>query len=369
MYNQRVKKVLFDASPIIHQKTGVGHFSERLLLALANERVSVTAYYFNFLGRKKISPPLHPNITYKQIRFFPSQLLSFLNRLGIELPLEFFIRTGGYSSVLFTNYIAMPTIRRLRRFSIIYDMSFYDRPEFANAKNMRYLQRLLPSSIKRSNEILTISRFSKDRILHYFPGIDKDCIHVLPIPYEPAEIKTNAKPHQRIAKIVQSPYILHVGTLEPRKNLEHLIQAFERSHSVNRDHNLVLAGGIGWKSESLLALINNSHLRNKIIQTGYIDDIERDTLYKHADLVCSVSLYEGFGMPILEARYYNRPLLLSDIPVYHEVAGDTATYCDPNNVSDIAGKLNASFKKKPQNTELKPRASWKANAQTVCKLL
>lgn len=369
MYNRRVKKILFDASPIIHQKTGIGHFSERLLLSLADEPVSITAYYFNFLGKKKVSPPSHPNITYKEIRFFPSQALSLLNRLGIELPLEFFMKTKGFSAVLFTNYIAMPTMRRLRSLSVIYDMSFYDCPGFANAKNVHYLRKMLPSSIKRSNDILTISQFSKDRILHYFPSLDEKHIWVLPIPYEPNKFLANNKPRREITKILQSPYMLHVGTLEPRKNLSCLVQAFERASLVNKNYRLVLAGGIGWKSESLMTLINNSPVRENIILTGYINDFERDLLYTHAALVCSVSLYEGFGMPILEAEYYGRPLLLSDIPVYREVAGNAAIYCNPENADDVATKLSTSLQHPPEPTRLKSYSSWDNNARTVHELL
>jgi glycosyltransferase involved in cell wall biosynthesis len=145
-------------------------------------------------------------------------------------------------------------------------------------------------------------------------------------------------------KIVK-PFVLFVGTLEPRKNLEKLLEAYENSEYLKSDFVLVIAGGIDWKFESTVHKINELKDRGlNIIQTGYISINERDMLYSKASLLVFPSHYEGFGMPILEAFSYNLPVCLSDIEIFHEVAGDAALYLDEDNPESIADCLESVLK-------------------------
>lgn len=338
-------KVLFDVNSMIKQKTGVGHFTERLLVNLSQSHIDdyeITAYYFNFLGRNKISPlPRRSNILYKEIRFMPSKLLSFFHRLGLQLPIEFFLGFGNYDFAIFPNFVSMPSLKKLPSFVAIHDVSFIDCPQYTQDANKRYLVKFVPRTIKRASGIITISRFTKTRIQKHY-RVNSNKIVVLPIPYEINRLEgAISKPTRDIAK---SKFVLFVGTIEPRKNIDGLVNGFAQLPLVIRkSYSLVLAGAIGWKTEKTIKAITDTNKDITCITTGYITDAERDFLYKHATTVCLLSHYEGFGMPILEAAHYKKPLVLNSIDVFKEIAGASAYYCDATNPKDVARAIEESI--------------------------
>jgi len=126
-------------------------------------------------------------------------------------------------------------------------------------------------------------------------------------------------------------YVLHVGTLEPRKNLPLLLDAFEALHTSGEADvpSLVLVGGSGWKSDALKARLAQLERAGWLQLEGYADDDRLADIYRHAEWLALPSLYEGFGLPVVEAMVAGVPLLLSDIPVLREMAGDAALYASP----------------------------------------
>ncbi len=232
--------------------------------------------------------------------------------------------------------------------------------------NKNFLQKFVPKSIKRSSGIITISEFSKKRIQEYY-NVNKDNILVLPIPFE------DKKPIGSISKSIRSTatrkYFLYVGTIEPRKNITGLINGVAKlPPNVRKEYTLVFAGAIGWKTESTMRTIKeNKDIVNCII-TGYVNDAERNLLYKNSDAVCLLSHYEGFGMPILEAAHYKRPLVLNSIEVLKEVAGPNAYYCDANNPNDVARALKKSITDKTPSLVNK-EYSWNKNMVRLDKFI
>lgn len=339
-------EILFDVNPLVGNKSGVGHFTNRLLASLAatDKDIHITAYYFNFLGRKKgFTLPKHKNITYRVVRFCPTKLLSILNILRIRLPIELFVGLRRYNFAVYPNFVSMPSIRKIPSLVAVHDLGFLDCPEYVQDANRRYLERSVPSSIARSAYVLTISDFTKSRIAHHYGVGALNKAIVVPIPYEP-----NTELHGEISEGIRSstakPYILYVGTIEPRKNIDNLILAFLES-TASQTHRLVLAGGMGWKTEKIEKVLRESADKADIVTTGYVSDAERDYLYKNCKAVCLVSHYEGFGMQILETFHYKKPILLSSIDVFHEVAGDVAVFCDPETVSSIADGIDSTLTK------------------------
>lgn len=359
--------ILFDASPIAGQKSGVGHFSQRLLESMAKGDDQITAYYFNFIGKNKIPPlPTSKNIAYKEIRFMPSKLISVLNRLGVQLPIELFVGFKKFDFAIFPNFVNYPSIRKLESFTAIHDLSFIDCPEYTQNANKNFLQKFVPKSIKRSSGILTISDFSKKRIQEYY-NVKKDNILVLPIPYE--DKKSIGSISESIRSIAKRKYFLYVGTIEPRKNITGLINGFVKlPPNIRKEYALVLAGAIGWKTESTMrAIKENKDIINCKI-TGYVNDAERNFLYKNSNAVCLLSHYEGFGMPILEAAHYKKPLVLNSIEVLKEVAGPNAYYCDANNPNDVARALKKSITDKTPSLVNK-EYSWNKNMVRLDKFI
>ena len=360
-------RLLLDANSLVGNKTGVGNFTYRLLESLAQsntDNLVITAYYFNFLGLKPTPDlPQHNNITYVPVRFLPTKLLSILHRLTIQLPLEFFLGFRRFDFMIFPNFVAIPSIRKTPYAVAVHDLSFEDVPNFLTDGNRSYLQRFVKRSVRRSRLVLTISEFTKERIGHYYGPDAENRTIVLPVPYEKKQTKGPIS--KQISNIAQSPYLLYVGTIEPRKNIENLIYGFAKMpEAYRKKYQLVLAGGLGWKSEKVLAAIDETKADITVVQTGYISDQDRDYLYKNANLVCMLSHYEGFGMPVLEAAHYNKPLLLSSIPVFHEVAGDAVTYCNKDNPVAIAAGLEKALKR-PNPTYSAMDWTWDENASAV----
>ena len=371
-------EILFDASPMVDsRKTGVGYYVDYLIKAIGQEfgeKTILTGYYFDFLGLNHKNPEPIKGVRYKRIWLVPGKLLSLTRRLGFQPYLEFFIYKK-YRSTLFTNYVSLPQINKNSSSVIIYDLSFLDCPEYIQENNLRFLQTFCPPSIQNAKSIITISEFTKNRIQHYFPNITAPII-VTPVP--PSDNHKSAS--QTLTKSMQSlginkgAYILFVGTIEPRKNLDVLIDSYTKlDESIRGRFSLVLAGGKGWKIQKTLDKIDALKSRGfKIIITGYVTDEELESLYSNATMFVLPSHYEGFGMPILEAMQYKLPVILSDIPVFREVAGDSALYFDKDSSKELASCINSVFTDSiikdgivNNSKVLLKKYSWQENAKIV----
>ena len=361
--------VLIDANPIVVNKSGIGQFTYRMLESLAklpSSDLKITAYYFNFLGRKPTPElPGEGVIQYKVVRFLPTKVLAILHRLHLQLPLEFFLGLKKYDYMIFPNFVAVPSLRKTPYAVTVHDMGFVDCPEYISDGNRAYLERFVKRSVIGSSSVITISNFTKERIVDVY-GTSPSDVLVLPIPYEKPD--HSGPVSESIKSLSKKPFILYVGTIEPRKNLDGLLNAFALTSTQAREQTqIVFAGGMGWKTEKILSAIESTKDKIDLTLTGYISDADRDYLYQRAALVCIPSHYEGFGMQLLEAMYYQRKLLLSSIPVFHEVAGDYASYCDASDLKEFAkaieSALGASTKKAAKTQDW----SWQKNAQELTK--
>ena len=321
------------------KKTGVGYYTASMiesLAALPSDSIELTGYYFDFLSHNGKKPPTSSNIKYHKIKYIPGKLLSLCRRFNFQPPLELFVRKN-VDITLFTNYVSLPSMYKHRTALVIYDLSFLDQPQYLQDINLDYLKRFCPPSISRADLIITISEFTKTRILHYFPNLSGRIV-VTPIPPASAEEPSALGTRLTTLGIRSKKYILYLGTIEPRKNIQKLVQAYAQLDPTIRQRNaLVLAGGKGWKDDAIKSEITTARQNGcNIIETDYVSEAEKAQLYAHSACFVFPSHYEGFGMPILEAMQYQVPVLASDIAVFHEVAGDAAAYFDKDNPVDIA---------------------------------
>lgn len=367
--------VLFDAQPIIGHMTGIGHFVYNCLeyLAINNPQVEfIGHYYYTSCDQPNMSHL--PNVTFRKTQFVPIKVRNLLRRIGIILPIELMALRRA-DVLLFTDYVGTPSFFRKPIVTIAYDFSFLDCPEFVSKRNCRDLRRLVPPTLQRSRCIICISDYTKKRLLHYFPDLRAEVISI-PIPPHDNELTSNADTAEKLRKlgVASKAYLLYLGTIEPRKNIENLVEAYVKlPASIRQQYGLVLAGGKGWRDEDILASIQKRQTEGyNIIQTGYITAEEKMALYQHAACFVLPSHYEGFGMPVLEAMQYGVPVALSDIPVFHEVAEDAAVYFDKDTPSDIAAKLASLLadpslqKQMIQSGYMRLKQfSWEANAKTI----
>ena len=337
--------LLFDAGPLVaSNKAGVGYYTKRLIESLADqlpENSRLVGHYFNFLGMKSVSGlPCHPSISYKNSNILPHKALTAARLLGFQLPVELLFKQTA-DAALFPNFLALPSALKIPKVSVIHDTAFLDMPELVPDQTKRMLSRHLGKSIKRSDQIITVSEFSKKSIIKHF-GVEESRVLVTPIPPESLHKKITSK------RIIDGKYLLFLGTLEPRKNIACLLTAYHSLPAkVRQEYSLVLAGGKGWKDEEILALIDKFRLQgDSIITPGYVSDQDKDSLLKHTAIYVQPSLYEGFGMPILEAMSYDIPIVCSDIDVFKEVAGDSVQYFKNNNSVNLTAKLDRLIKDK-----------------------
>ena len=362
------------------RKTGVGYYVSHLMASLQSthsDRLELAGYYFNFFYRHGNKTPGDSGIRFYKIWLMPGKLLSFCRRLGFQPFLELFIRKKS-DFVIFTNYVALPQLRKRKTVLIVYDLGFLDIPQFTQSRNLAYLKRFCPPSIHGADIIITISDFTKARLRHHFPDIKSDIV-VTPIPPVTHSVQKTKLNDRLVSKgIVAKGYILYLGTIEPRKNLETLITAYAAlDSSLRANYSLVLAGGKGWKDESTLAAVADQQSKGaNVILTGYVSDAEKNALYSNAACFVLPSHYEGFGMPLLEAMQYGIPEAVSDIPVFREVAGNAAEYFDQDNFQDIADKISMILTDKGLREKLISHAenrlkafSWEENANKVYQAL
>lgn len=342
-------KIIFDANPLSGKKSGVGYYVEGLVQSLSEtggSDIELVGHYFNFLGRKNVDHlPLAANIRYVESRLMPGKALSLCRRLGFQPPYELFTKTRA-DVMLFMNFVALPSLFKTKKVVFVHDLGFVDCPEFVQVKNRMFLKSWVPVSIKNSDLVVTISEFTKSRIRSKF-HVSAKKLHVTPIP-------PVINPGPRAGSItrfqIPGKFILFVGTIEPRKNISTIVNAYEKLPlTLQTEYSLVLAGGKGWNDEEILEKITKAQDRGlHIILTGYVSEAEKTALYKQSALCLQPSLYEGFGMPILEAMSYGKAVICSDIEVFHEVAQNSALYFDPSS----SESLKAAIEKVLSNPKL-----------------
>jgi glycosyltransferase involved in cell wall biosynthesis len=348
--------ILFDANSLMVQRTGVGYYTAGLIEAMAKQRpdVQFVGYFYNFLGRKQPpQAPKQPNISYRPILAFPGPVVNLLRRFRIEVPLEILTGVGSADFVIYPNFLSQPSLHRTPNAPVIHDLVYHDHPDYGSDKSVRDLTRFVPRSLQRASFVLTVSQDSRQRI-HDVYGVADDNIVTTFIPPQPVHTIVNAA--EMVAEQgIDKPYLLFLGTLEPRKNIVNLLEAYTRLPAATRQqYSLVLAGKIDWKYQETKQKLESLQAEGYDIHyLGYVDDDMRAALYQRARLFVMASHYEGFGMQTLEALQYGVPCALSDLPVLHEVGGDAVAYFNQEDPDDISAVIQRCLTDKVNSANLK----------------
>ncbi len=207
----------------------------------------------------------------------------------------------------------------------IHDLIPLFMPQFHNWKRAVYFKKVLPWYLRKVDAIVAVSEATKRDIVKYY-RISPDKITVV----------HDALPEINYKKVKKEPFILYLGTLEPRKNIEGLIMAFALLKSRGFNKKLVIAGGKGWKYNSIFNLVKRLRLQNDVIFKGYVTDEEMDSLHGKAALFVYPSFYEGFGLSVLDAMAHGTPVVTSNVSSLPEVVGDAGILVNPYDVHSIA---------------------------------
>lgn len=229
-----------------------------------------------------------------------------------------------------------PASRKQRLVVTVHDLAFLVVPS-CFPKRWRAIHRLgLRAAVHRADAIITPSRNTADDLLAR-TSAEPSRVHV--IPEAASDLSSPGGPPSLPARLDRArPYFLYVGTLEPRKNLVRLVQAYRRVVSQGIPHTLVLAGPRGWRDEELLREIAGDR-RGNIVLTGALSPPDLDAVYRQAAVFVYPSLYEGFGLPVLEAMARGIPTICSNTSSFPEMVGDSALQVDPASVDAIASAI------------------------------
>ncbi|MFZ1655155.1 MAG: glycosyltransferase family 1 protein [Candidatus Moraniibacteriota bacterium] len=267
---------------------------------------------------------------------------------------------------LFLPIQAAPVIlpRGLTVTATIHDLAFRRFPETFPPSHLRKLNFMLDTVVRQADRLIAVSESTKRDLLEFFPTLDASKVQVIHHGFDREFFgqQLSAETLSAILTTYQlqpTSYLLYVGALQPRKNLVRLIQAFEQAKKTCPEMQLVLAGEPAWLSESILAARAASPFKDDIILTGRVSFENLRALYQGARLFAFPSLYEGFGLPLLEAFASGVPVLTADNSSLREVAGDGALYVDARNEADIAEKLSQLW----SDVELRDALRVKANAE------
>lgn len=323
-----------DALQLGGQPAGVGRYVRELLWSLSSvlsEREHVTA----FVSDAALSALPASGGNLRLVAQPAERGARRILRQQFVLPRHMRRR---FHVVHYPDYL-VPLWRRPRPFTVtLHDVAYAIDPAYFTF-GQRVLRRgSTPVAARAADHIIVDSHFTRSEVLRLFPDVAPDSVTVvhpgvseLGPPAEAGGVRARYGLFGR--------YVLSVCTLEPRKNIARLIEAFRRPELA--DEVLVLAGREGWGVERIHQLGSGPDLQGRLVVTGYLSDGELATLYKHATAFAYPSLYEGFGFPVLEAMQAGLPVLASDIPVLHETAGDAVVFVDPRSPEHMAVALRA----------------------------
>ncbi len=248
--------------------------------------------------------------------------------------------------------------RKTKLILTVHDLSFELLPECYTWKQRLWHKVLRPKKLcKRADIVFTPSENTRRDIVREW-GIDENKIKVFyPGLSSAISYQLSAINESRIGEVkrkygLPDKYILYLGTIEPRKNILGVIEAYKKSSILDSGYMLIIAGASGWKNEEIFTAIEKTA---GVKYIGYVDDKDKTELYKNADLFVFPSLYEGFGLPVLESLACGTPVVTSNRSSLSEVFGDYTTLVDPNNVSEISQAikqiLNSDLKSPKINLE------------------
>ena len=222
-----------------------------------------------------------------------------------------------------------------------YDLSFLRFPELFNRGNRLYLGRFAPPSLRRADRVIAISEHTRQDVIHLC-GVAPERVTTVHLAaderFRPAD--PGAVARFRARPEVPDRYILYMGTLEPRKNVSTLVRAYaELRRSGIVDCALVVAGARGWQFEPIFALVRHLGLEGHVLFPGFVKAEDQALWYTAADIFAYPSLYEGFGLPLLEAMACGTPVVASNSSSLPEVVGGTGLLVEPTDVGGLASAL------------------------------
>ncbi len=330
-------RIGLDGLPLTAPRTGVGHYTFELARALANHEPSSHFELLYPSTYPSIGPEdgLPGNLELNRVRVGP------LGRHWWSAGLPRHIRRSDLKLFHGTNF-DIPLWRPCATVLTIHDLSHLLYPETHEKRRVKRAQRRLPIMARGADAIITPTESVRREVCQLLKT-NPETVFAIPEAaracFRPLAFAETEAVRRKLE--VGDDFLLTVGTLEPRKNMGVLVSAFaEVARALpQRQTKLVIAGGRGWLSGPLFAAIERSPVRDRILLTDYLHDEELQALYASCRAFIYPSLYEGFGLPPLEAMACGAPVIVSNVSALAEITGDAAWAFDPQSVGDLAKNI------------------------------
>lgn len=335
--NGKRVRIGIDVTAAVSQGGGIGRYTRELVRTIVSVDRNREYHLFSARQPRKLSfpdaIPTASHVSYHQAPISEQWLYRIWHRLRLPLPVQWF--TGGLDLFHSPDFVLPPTSSHIPTLLTVHDLSFVHYPDTFTPSLVNYLTKVVPSSVTRASHILADSQATKADLVSLW-NVPAHKVTVLlsgvSSEFRPVTDKDKLDSVRRKYHLGNRPYLFSVSTLQPRKNYQMLIRAFQPI-AQKHPHNLIIAGGKGWMYEQMIAEVADQNLAGRVHFVGYAEDVDLPALYSDATLFVFPSLYEGFGLPLLEAMACGVPVLASNASCLPEVAGEAAELRSPHDQS------------------------------------
>ncbi|MDR3476677.1 MAG: glycosyltransferase family 1 protein [Gammaproteobacteria bacterium] len=371
-------KIGFDISQTGNSKAGCGFFADNLISHLAewDKKNQYTLYqtfgdHFWDSEYRQTYAAKTPNFHYG---------LHHKNAVAAKKfwqapPANYEAALGNVDILHANNFFCPPKLRNGKLIYTLYDLSFMEYPDCSTEHNRIACYDGIFKASLTADYIVAISEYTRQHFLTLFPHFPKDRISVVYPASRFTESNNALEPSHKLRNLLPERFWLSVGTLEPRKNIKYLLRVYAKLKKMQHTYPLVLAGKQGWMIHDLEKTLMELGIQNDVHVLGYVDNEELQWLYQHCFYLIYPSLFEGFGLPVLEAMTLGAPVITSHSSSLPEVAGSAGILVDPLQEDELVHAmirvsselaLREQFKK--QSYEQAKLFSWEKSAKAILSL-
>jgi len=371
-------RIGFDISQTGNSKAGCGFFSENLILNLAKQSTDNQYILYPTFGDHFWDKDYNNTCRIQQSNFSYG-----LNHSSINEAKYFWDnfsddsekKLGAIDIIHTNNFFCPSNIKQAKLIYTLYDLSFIEHPEYSTEHNrIACFDGIFKASLY-ADLIIAISHFSREHFLKTFPHYPADKVIVVHPASRFSPTMDELTKSKKLAILKNNQFWLSVGTLEPRKNIKLLLQTYANLKSKKATFPLVLAGKQGWMIDNLQKLLNDLNLTKDVHVLGYVDDEELKWLYQNCFCLIYPSLFEGFGLPVLEAMTLGAPVITSNVSSIPEVVGSAGIMVNPTDGAELMAAMlkvasDAEYRQqmKFRSVEQSLLFSWEKAAKTVSQL-
>jgi glycosyltransferase involved in cell wall biosynthesis len=360
--------IYLDISAAVHRRAGLGRYAESLARALVAAHPDRYALFYNEeRGVEPLAGLEHVPTRTVALGYKPWRMLVWLGQLA---SIGFDRLLPGAELFQATEHLLLP-LREVPTVLTVHDLIFRYHPAHHKPLNRWYLNLTMPLYCRRASRIIAISEQTRRDLIAAY-GLPPEKITVI---YEAADPRFRPQSAESVAAVrarygLPNRYLLFVGTIEPRKNLTTLLEAFSGIRNREPRTKLVIVGRKGWLYEGFFRRLRALGLEGEVLFTGFVPDEDLPALYSAADLFVFPSLYEGFGLPPLEAMACGTPVVCSNTSSLPEIVGEAALTFDPLDAEEMSATIeealdDAALREEMREKGLRQAAkfSWEKTAQ------